>query len=127
VIAAVRGEVLDIALDHVVIEAAGVGYKVMTTPATLASLRRGDEARLVTAMIYAFILAWNDFLFALSFIKAQTKMPLTLGIYQFVGRWSTQWEMLTVAAFVALIPVLVLFYLIEKELVSGLAGGAVKG
>ncbi len=82
---------------------------------------------LVTAMIYTFILAWNDFLFALSFIKAQTKMPLTLGIYQFVGRWSTQWEMLTVAAFVALIPVLVLFYLIEKELVSGLAGGAVKG
>jgi holliday junction DNA helicase RuvA len=51
VIAAVRGEVLDIALDHVVIEAAGVGYKVMTIPATLASLRRGDEARLVTAMI----------------------------------------------------------------------------
>jgi holliday junction DNA helicase RuvA len=50
-IASVRGEVLDIALDHVVIEAAGVGYKVMTTPATLATLRRGSEARLITAMI----------------------------------------------------------------------------
>ncbi|MGE2836814.1 Holliday junction branch migration protein RuvA [Mycobacterium sp. SMC-4] len=50
-IAAVRGEVLDIALDHVVVEAAGVGYKVMATPATLATLRRGDEARLITAMI----------------------------------------------------------------------------
>ncbi|UXA20143.1 Holliday junction branch migration protein RuvA [Mycobacterium sp. SMC-4] len=50
-IAAVRGEVLDIALDHVVIEAAGVGYKVMATPATLATLRRGTEARLITAMI----------------------------------------------------------------------------
>ncbi|MGO4445742.1 Holliday junction branch migration protein RuvA [Mycobacterium sp. 2YAF39] len=50
-IASVRGEVLDIALDHVVIEAAGVGYKVMATPATLAALHRGDEARLITAMI----------------------------------------------------------------------------
>jgi holliday junction DNA helicase RuvA len=50
-IASVRGEVLDIALDHVVIEAAGVGYKVMATPSTLASLHRGDEARLITAMI----------------------------------------------------------------------------
>jgi len=50
-IASVRGEVLDIALDHVVIEAAGVGYKVMATPSTLAALRRGDEARLITAMI----------------------------------------------------------------------------
>jgi Holliday junction DNA helicase RuvA len=50
-IASVRGEVLDIALDHVVIEAAGVGYKVMATPTTLATLHRGDEARLITAMI----------------------------------------------------------------------------
>lgn len=50
-IASVRGEVVDIALDHVVIEAAGVGYKVMATPSTLASLHRGDEARLITAMI----------------------------------------------------------------------------
>jgi Holliday junction DNA helicase RuvA len=50
-IASVRGEVTVIALDHAVIEAAGVGYKVMATPATLATLRRGTESRLITAMI----------------------------------------------------------------------------
>lgn len=50
-ISSVRGEVLEIALDHAVIEASGVGYKIMATPSTLATLRRGDEARLVTAMI----------------------------------------------------------------------------
>ncbi len=50
-IASVRGEVLDIALDHTVIECAGVGYKVMAAPSTLATLRRGQEARLITAMI----------------------------------------------------------------------------
>ncbi|MBP2452820.1 Holliday junction branch migration protein RuvA [Mycolicibacterium lutetiense] len=50
-IASVRGEVIDIALDHAVIEAAGVGYKVMATPSTLANLRRGSESRLITAMI----------------------------------------------------------------------------
>ncbi|MBU8810266.1 Holliday junction branch migration protein RuvA [Mycolicibacterium goodii] len=50
-IASVRGEVIDIALDHAVIEAAGVGYKVMATPSTLATLRRGTDARLITAMI----------------------------------------------------------------------------
>lgn len=82
---------------------------------------------LVTAMIYTFIWAWNEFLFALSFIKSAEMMPLTLGIYRFVGRWSTQWEMLTASAFLALIPVVVLFYLIERRLVQGLAGGAVKG
>ncbi|KZS80202.1 Holliday junction DNA helicase RuvA [Mycobacterium kansasii] len=50
-IASVRGEVLEVALDHVVIEAAGVGYRVNATPSTLATLRQGTEARLVTAMI----------------------------------------------------------------------------
>lgn len=50
-IASVRGDVVDIALDHAVIECAGVGYKVMCTPSTLAGLRRGTEARLIVAMI----------------------------------------------------------------------------
>jgi multiple sugar transport system permease protein len=82
---------------------------------------------LVTTSIYTFIAAWNEFLFALSFIQSQEKMPLTLGLYRFVGRWSSQWELLTTAAFLAVIPVLVLFYVIQKRLVAGLAGGAVKG
>ena len=50
-IASVRGDVLDVALDHTVIEAAGVGYRVNATPSTLATLRPGTEARLITAMI----------------------------------------------------------------------------
>jgi multiple sugar transport system permease protein len=82
---------------------------------------------LVTTTIYTFIAAWNEFLFALSFIQNQTKMPLTLGLYRFVGRWSSQWELLTTAAFLAIIPVLVLFYIIQQRLVGGLTGGAVKG
>jgi multiple sugar transport system permease protein len=82
---------------------------------------------LVTVMIYAFIFAWNEFLFALTFIQSKDKMPLTIALYNFQGRWTTQWQYLTMSAFLALIPVLVLFYLIEKRLVAGLAGGAVKG
>ncbi len=50
-ISSVRGEVLEVALDHVVIEAAGIGYRVNATPSTLAALRPRSEARLVTAMI----------------------------------------------------------------------------
>lgn len=50
-IASVRGEVLEVALDHAVIEAAGVGYRVNATPSTLATLRTGTQARLITAMI----------------------------------------------------------------------------
>ncbi|RDI67522.1 Holliday junction branch migration protein RuvA [Nocardia pseudobrasiliensis] len=50
-IASVRGEVLEIGLDHAVLEAAGVGYRLNATPSTLAGLTRGEEARLYTAMI----------------------------------------------------------------------------
>lgn len=50
-IASVHGEVLEVALDHVVIEAAGVGYRVNATPSTLSTLRAGTQARLITAMI----------------------------------------------------------------------------
>jgi multiple sugar transport system permease protein len=81
---------------------------------------------LVTAMIYTFIYAWNEFLFGLTFIQSRPKTPLVLALYNFVGRWTTQWELLATAAFLAIIPVLVLFYIIEKRLVAGLAGGAVK-
>ncbi|MEV0707199.1 Holliday junction branch migration protein RuvA [Nocardia aurea] len=50
-IASIRGEVLEVALDHVVIEAAGVGYRLNATPATLATLTRGEDTRLYTSMI----------------------------------------------------------------------------
>ncbi len=82
---------------------------------------------LVTVMIYAFIFAWNEFLFALTMMSSKNKMPLTIALYNYVGQYNTQWQYLTMAAFLALLPVLVLFYVIEKRLVAGLAGGAVKG
>ncbi|MCH5643562.1 MULTISPECIES: Holliday junction branch migration protein RuvA [unclassified Gordonia (in: high G+C Gram-positive bacteria)] len=50
-IASVRGPVLEIALDHAVIDCGGVGYRVLATPATLSRLHRGDESTLLTSMI----------------------------------------------------------------------------
>ena len=50
-IAAVRGEVLEIGLDHAVVEVGGVGLAVHATPATLARLRRGEQARMATSLV----------------------------------------------------------------------------
>jgi holliday junction DNA helicase RuvA len=50
-IASVRGEVTAIALDHAVVEVGGVGLAVHATPATLATLRRGETAALATALV----------------------------------------------------------------------------
>src|SRR5580693_8869589 len=49
--ASVRGEGHEVAIDLMVIEASGSGYQVNATPSTLATLRQGSQARLVTAMI----------------------------------------------------------------------------
>jgi holliday junction DNA helicase RuvA len=51
VIAAVRGEVLEIGLDHAVVEVGGVGLAVQATPGTLSRLRRGGQGRLATALV----------------------------------------------------------------------------
>ena len=50
-IAGVRGEVLEIGLDHAVVEVGGAGLAVHATPATLARLRRGEQARLATSLV----------------------------------------------------------------------------
>jgi Holliday junction DNA helicase RuvA len=51
VISTIRGEVLSISLDHAVVEVGGVGLAVHAVPATLATLRRGEQARLTTALV----------------------------------------------------------------------------
>ncbi|RKT53911.1 Holliday junction branch migration protein RuvA [Saccharothrix australiensis] len=50
-ISSLRGQVLSIGLDHVVVEVGGVGFAVQATPATLATLRRGEEAHLSTSLV----------------------------------------------------------------------------
>lgn len=50
-ISSVRGPVLSIGLDHAVVEVGGIGFAVQAAPSTLATLRRGDEARLATALL----------------------------------------------------------------------------
>ncbi len=50
-IASLRGEVRHIGLDHVVVECAGVGYRVLVAPATAGSLTRGSEGSLLTSMV----------------------------------------------------------------------------
>jgi Holliday junction DNA helicase RuvA len=51
VISSVRGQVLSVGLDHAVVEVGGVGLAVQATPNTLATLRRGEQARLATALV----------------------------------------------------------------------------
>lgn len=81
---------------------------------------------IVTAMTFSFVMAWNEFLLALTFLSDPKLRPLTTGIYSFVGRYEIQWHLLMAASLVAIVPVFVGFMLIQRRLVAGLAAGGVK-
>jgi multiple sugar transport system permease protein len=83
---------------------------------------------IVTALIFTFISAWNEFLVALTLSLGEqtSQQPLTVAINQYIGEYSVDWGHLFAAGLVATIPVIVLFVFIERRVVSGLTAGAVK-
>ena len=82
---------------------------------------------IVTTLIFIFINAWNEYTVALCLISTDTLKPLTVGINTFNGYNMIEWQYLFAASIFAIIPVVILFMCIEKNLVSGLASGGVKG
>lgn len=82
---------------------------------------------IVTALIFVFINAWNEYTVALTLISTDTFKPLTVGINIFNGYNMIEWQYLFAASLYAIVPVVVLFIGIEKNLVGGLTSGGVKG
>jgi multiple sugar transport system permease protein len=83
---------------------------------------------IVTALIFTFISAWNEFLVALTLsLGEQTnQQPLTVAINQYIGEYSVDWGHLFAAGLVATVPVIILFAIIERRVVGGLTAGGVK-
>jgi multiple sugar transport system permease protein len=81
---------------------------------------------LVTALIFTFIAAWNEFIVALTLTTGSGVMPLTVRLDSFIGQYTVDWQHLFGASVVATIPVLVLFAVIERRVVGGLTAGSVK-
>jgi multiple sugar transport system permease protein len=81
---------------------------------------------LVTAVIFTFIAAWNEYVVALTLMQDDSKKPLTVGISSYVTGYQQNWDQLFAASLIAIVPVVILFALIEKHLVAGLTAGSVK-
>jgi multiple sugar transport system permease protein len=80
----------------------------------------------VTALIFTFIAAWNEFIVALTLTTGNGVMPLTVRLDSFIGQYSVDWQHLFGASVVATIPVIILFALIERRVVGGLTAGSIK-
>jgi multiple sugar transport system permease protein len=81
---------------------------------------------LVTATIFTFIAAWNEYVVALTLMQDDSKKPLTVGINSYVTGYEQHGDQLFAAALIAVVPVVVLFAAIERNLVNGLTAGSVK-
>ncbi len=80
----------------------------------------------VTATIFTFIAAWNEYVVALTLMIDDDKKPLTVGMRAYVTGYVQHWDQFFAAAVIAIVPVVILFALIERHLVSGMTAGAVK-
>jgi multiple sugar transport system permease protein len=83
---------------------------------------------IVTALIFTFIAAWNEFIVALtlSLGESANRQPLTVAINNYIGEYSIDWGHLFAGAVIATIPVIILFAVIEGRVVSGLTAGSIK-
>lgn len=80
----------------------------------------------VTAVVFTFIAAWNEYVVALTLMLDEDKKPLTVGITSYVTGYEQHWDQLFAASIIAIVPVVVLFAFIEKHLVGGLTAGSIK-
>ena len=81
---------------------------------------------IATAATFAFIAAWNEYVVALTLMTDPVRKPLTVGITSYVTAYVQQWNALFAASVLAIVPVVVLFALIERHLVGGLTAGSLK-
>jgi multiple sugar transport system permease protein len=81
---------------------------------------------IATAATFAFIAAWNEYVVALTLMTDPVRKPLTVGITSYVTAYVQQWNALFAASVIAIVPVVVLFALIERHLVGGLTAGSLK-
>jgi multiple sugar transport system permease protein len=81
---------------------------------------------IVTALIFTFIAAWNEFITALTLTDTDSSEPLTVKMNTYIGQYSIDWQHLFAGSVIATIPVIILFAFIEGKVVSGLTAGSVK-
>lgn len=80
----------------------------------------------LTVAALTFLMGWSDFLFPLALISDDSKRPLTLGIYKFIGEYGVRWNDLMAVSVVAAIPIILVFIFAQRYITSGLVAGAVK-
>jgi multiple sugar transport system permease protein len=85
------------------------------------------RSAVITVAVFAFLAGWGDFIFALTVLNGSGIEPITLGIYTYLGNYSTDWGAVMASAALAIVPAAVLLVVAQRYIASGLTAGSVKG
>ena len=79
------------------------------------------------AAVFNLAAYWSEFCLALVLLDSQERFTMPLGLFSFQSAYDTDWQLLAAASFIALVPVIAAFVLLQRFFVAGLTAGAVKG
>lgn len=80
-----------------------------------------------TVIVLTFLNNWNEFVSPLYFLSSSTKWPMTLSVYNFFGMYFKDWNLVCADIVMTSIPVILIYLIGQKYIVSGMTAGAVKG
>jgi len=86
-----------------------------------------SQPGLLAAAIMVIMFVWNDFLIAFTLTISENRRLLSVGLYTYISNYGVEWGQLTAATMIALLPVVAVFFLLQRRLVEGLMAGALKG
>ena len=86
-----------------------------------------SKPALSTLTIFTFVSTWNDYLGPLIYLKSESKKNIQLGLKMFIGQYSSDYGLIMAGSVLSLIPVLVVFLILQKYFVEGVASTGLKG
>ena len=82
---------------------------------------------IVAAALLSAVYVWNDFLVSSTFTSKDSLRMLSVGLYNYISQYGIQWGNLMAAVMISIVPMVILFILLQRHFVEGMAAGAVKG
>jgi ABC-type glycerol-3-phosphate transport system permease component len=82
---------------------------------------------LTIVLVFTFLWSWNEFMHPLIFLNSFEKFPIQVGLSFFRGRYSVEWNLFMAATLVSTLPILVLYFFSQKQLIGGIASVGLKG
>jgi multiple sugar transport system permease protein/raffinose/stachyose/melibiose transport system permease protein len=81
----------------------------------------------VATSVFVLVVTWQEFLFALSFTSTREMRTLPVGMNDFIGQYGIRYGELMASSVLISVPVIAIFFILQRQFVAGLTAGAVKG